>query len=244
MTIDAQGMHYRQLNERIREVTASGDMKVRVNNAEGQRYIGTGLGAGVSIAIDGVPGNDLAAFMDGAEIRVLGNAQDGVANTMNAGKVVVVGDAGDILGHSMRGGRIYVKGSVGYRCGIHMKAYGSRFPVVVIGGGSGPYLGEYMAGGVIVVLGLNVEAGRSPVGEWVGTGMHGGAIYIRGKVEAFQLGREVGVEKPTDEDWAFLTGLIEEFSAETGLAGRKFAREEFVKLYPKSARPYGTLYAY
>ncbi len=244
MRIDAQGIHYRALNERIRDSVDHGDLDVAIDHAEGQRYIGAGLGAGVRITIDGIPGNDLAAFMDGAEITVRGNAQDGVANTMNAGKIVIHGNAGDILGHSMRGGRVFVRGNVGYRSGIHMKAYGSRFPVVVIGGRTGPYLGEYMAGGVLVVLGLDVREGASPVGEYVGTGMHGGTIFIRGKVEPFQLGLEVGVEKLTDADWQFLSQLLDEFRAETGANGRELRRDEFVKLYPKSARPYGTLYAY
>lgn len=244
MKIDAQGMHYRELNQRVRDGVSSGDRDVSIENAEGQRYIGAGVGSGVRISIDGVPGNDLGAFMDGAEIVVHGNAQDGVANTMNAGKVVIEGDAGDILGHSMRGGRIFVRGNVGYRSGIHMKAYGSRFPVVVVGGRAGHYLGEYMAGGVLVVLGLNVTDGSSPVGEYVGTGMHGGTIFVRGKVETFQVGLEVGVETLTDADWKFVSELLDQFRVDVGINGRPFVRAEFVKLYPKSARPYGTLYAY
>jgi glutamate synthase domain-containing protein 3 len=244
MKIDATGVHYRDLNERVRQGAAAGEKDVIIQNTEGQRYIGAGLGAGVRVSIDGIPGNDLAAFMDGADVVVHGNAQDGVANTMNAGTIVVEGDAGDILGHSMRGGRIFVKGRVGYRSGIHMKAYGSRFPVVVIGGKTGHYLGEYMAGGVIVVLGLGVEAGQSPVGEYVGTGMHGGTIFIRGKVEAFQVGREVGMEKLSDADWKFVSELIEEFRSRTGADGYALGRGDFIKLYPRSARPYGTLYAY
>jgi len=48
------------------------------------------------------------------------------------------------------------------------------------------YLGEYMAGGVIVVLGMNVKG--VPVGSFVGTGMVGGRIYIRGKVPTSRLG--------------------------------------------------------
>ena len=36
-----------------------------------------------------------------------------------------------------------------------MKAYRNSFPVIVIGGCTGDFLGEYMAGGLIVVLGLN-----------------------------------------------------------------------------------------
>ena len=243
MKIDARGVHYRELNAQVRRAIADGHPDIALDNVEGQRYIGTGLASGAHITIHGVPGNDLAAFMNGAAITVNANAQDGVGNTMNAGRIVIHGDAGDILGHSMRGGRIFVHGSVGYRTGIHMKAYGERFPSVVIGGRTADYLGEYMAGGVIVVLGLG-KNGASPVREYVGTGMHGGTIYVRGKVEAYQLGREVGLEEPADVDWTSLSGLLAEFRSEFGLDGPKFRRDEFVKLTPKSTRPYGTLYAY
>jgi len=243
MRIDARGVHYRELNARIRRAVADGDAEITLDNAEGQRYIGTGLGAGVHITVNGVPGNDLAAFMNGAAVTVNANAQDGVGNTMNAGKVVVHGSAGDILGHSMRGGRIYVRGSVGYRTGIHMKAYADRRPVVVIGGVAGDYLGEYMAGGVLVVLGLDAD-GRSPVREYVGTGMHGGSIYVRGKVEEYQVGREVGLETVGEADRTLLADILGDFCAEVNLDGREFRPDEFVKLTPKSTRPYGTLYAY
>lgn len=54
----------------------------------------------------------------------------------------------------MRGGEIYVRGNAGYRAGIHMKAYRDKRPVMVIGGRTGSFLGEYQAGGYIIVLGL------------------------------------------------------------------------------------------
>mgnify|MGYP002508793462 CR=1 FL=1 len=60
-------------------------------------------------------------------------------------------------GYAMRGGKIFVKGNAGYRAGIHMKAYEEKKPVMVIGGTAGSFLGEYQAGGVIVVLGLGAN---------------------------------------------------------------------------------------
>jgi len=38
-----------------------------------------------------------------------------------------------------------------------MKEYGGRKPIIVIGGKAGGFLGEYMAGGIMLVLGLNGE---------------------------------------------------------------------------------------
>ena len=76
---------------------------------------------------------------------------------MNDGEIVVHGHAGDLTGHSMRGGKIFVKDYVGYRVGIHMKEYQRKIPTIVIGETAGDFLAEYMAGGVIVILGLNPQ---------------------------------------------------------------------------------------
>jgi glutamate synthase domain-containing protein 3 len=241
--IVATGLHFSALNARIHEALAAGEREFALENVLGQRYIGAGLGAGVTIEIDGVPGNDLAAFMNGAHIVVRDNCQDGTGNTMNAGRVVVEGDAGDIIGHSMRGGEIFVRGSVGYRAGIHMKAFHDRFPALVIGEEAGEYLGEYMAGGILAVL--NVTGRKaSPVGEYVGTGMHGGVIYVRGTVEPYQLGAEVGVESLRDEDWNSLRAVLGEYCRDLRLEVDTFQPDDFIKLFPKSTRPYGRLYAY
>jgi len=88
----------------------------------------------VNIIINGVPGNDMGALMNGPTIIVNDDAQDGIGNTMNGGKIVVYGNVGDALGHSMQGGVIYVKGNAGYRACIHMKEYKGMHPTVVIGG--------------------------------------------------------------------------------------------------------------
>ena len=119
--IDSAGVYYKTLNEQIREEIETGANEVVLDNVIGQRYIGTGLAyPGVTVTVNGVPGNDLAAFMNGPTLVVNENAQDGVANTMNSGLVIINGDAGDVLGYGMRGGSVYVRGNVGYRVGIHM----------------------------------------------------------------------------------------------------------------------------
>lgn len=48
-----------------------------------------------------------------------------------------------------------------------------------------------MAGGVLVLLGLGLEAGEEIVGNYCGTGMHAGVMYIRGEVEDYKLGKEI-----------------------------------------------------
>ncbi len=79
--------------------------------------------------------------MDGGVVEVLGNAQDQVGNTMNAGEVIIRGRCGDAAGYAMRGGRIFVRDGCGWRAGIHMKEYGEKRPVVVIGRDAGSFLG-------------------------------------------------------------------------------------------------------
>lgn len=244
LEIDAGGLHYRELNSIVRRAVNAGAAELVLRNVLGQRYIGAGLTSSTRITIEGVPGNDLACFMDGPSIVVRGNAQDGVANTMSSGCVVVHGGAGDVVGYSMRGGRVLIKGSAGYRVGIHMKAYGDRTPLVVVGGTARDYLGEYMAGGTLVVLGLDREDGASPVGELVGTGMHGGEIFIRGGVREWQLGKEVGVVQIDDERWRRLRGHLAEFSGHFGLRMEQLERSDFTMLRPVSLRPYGRIYVY
>lgn len=242
MRIDASGLHYRKLNEQIRAAIAGGNTDLIIENVQGQRYIGTGLDGGVSMEIQGVPGQDLAAFMDGASITVHGNVQDGVANTMNDGRIIVHGDAGDICGHSMRGGTVMIEGLVGYRCGIHCKAYGDHYPVMVVGTTAGAYFGEYMAGGVLTIL--NTEDTDIPVGDYCGTGMHGGLMFIRGTVEGHQLGAECGMEEVGAENWELLEGIIEDFCETFDEDPDRFAPDQFVTIFPKTSRPYGKLYAY
>ena len=145
--------------------------------ALGQRYIGAGQSEG-TIILNEVPGNALGAYLDGANIIVNCSAQDATGDTMNAGEITIHGSTGDAAGYAMRGGAIYVQGDAGYRAGIHMKEYKEKVPVLVIGGRTGSFLGEYQAGGIIIVLGIGSED-RQPVGNFCGTGMHGGRIYLR-----------------------------------------------------------------
>jgi len=241
--IDAKGIYYKDLNETIRAAIEAGETEFELFGINGQRYIGDSLPKGVKITIHGVPGNDLAAFMNGAEITVLANGQDGIGNTMNDGLVVVHGYAGDVLGYGMRGGRLLIKSDVGYRVGIHMKEYKSQVPAIVAGGTAGDFFGEYMAGGIMILLGLN--ANSHPIaGSYIGTGMHGGVIYLRGEVASHQLGKEVAVLELTDEDKALLRRYVEEFAAAFGYSAEEILKKEFIKLKPVSSRPYGRLYAY
>jgi len=242
--IDAMSMLTRELNTRLREAVGNGTEKIELRNVYGQRYIGTDLDKPVEIEIFGTPGNDLGAFMDGPRIIVHGNAQDGCGNTMNKGEIIVHGHAGDITGLSARGGKIFVREGVGYRAGIHMKEYGDKKPVLVIGGTAQDFLGEYMAGGILILLGLNLKQGENHRANYIGTGMHGGVIYLRGNVSDFQLGKEIGLAELDEKDKLNLNQFVGEFASHFGYDAKEILKDKFIKLFPLYLRPYGRLYAY
>ncbi len=241
--INAQGIYYKELNEKIRTLLDQGVTELRLENINGQRYLGVGLFGQQRIEIHGTPGNNLASLMDGLTIEVFGNGQDGIGNTMNAGKVIIHGNTTDITGYAMRGGKIFIRGDVGYRVGIHMKAYQDKQPLIVVGGKAGDFLGEYMAGGNLVLLGLDLKPNQPLTGDYVGTGMHGGTIYIRGKISAHLLGKEVKVTTLEPEDHAFLEQAITEYAGYFNLNAQEILQQEFTKLIPFNKRPYGNLYA-
>ena len=240
VTIDARGIYYMQLNKRIRQALQDGAEEVMLKNVNGQRYIADAIRGKYKLTIEGIPGNDLAAYMDGPEVVVQGNTQDAVANTMNGGSIIIHGDAGDTLGYAMRGGEVFVRGNVGYRVGIHMKEYGEQVPNIVVGGKTGDFLGEYMAGGIIVVLGL--PDGTEAVGNYCGTGMHGGVMFIRGEVPNYKLGREVQKSEPTEEDRQFLAKTLDRYEGYFQQKPPSVDEMQFTKLTPMGSRPYGNMY--
>lgn len=239
MVIDASGLSYKELNERIKE---SSDKEFDIENLRGQRYIATGS-KGKKIVIHGTPGNDVGAFLDGSEVEILSSAQDATGDTMNDGKIVIHGSAGDAAGYAMRGGKIYIRGRAGYRAGIHMKAYKEKRPLLIIGESAGSFLGEYQAGGTIIVLGLSSD-GKPPVGFFCGTGMHGGKIYLRCNELPPDLPEQVIAEDMSEEDEKELREHLKDYAATFNLDIEKILKEHFFVLKPNSQNPYKRLYTH
>lgn len=250
--IDASGQQHADLNQSLRSAVLGGATEIVMRSVFGQRYIGTNLHEAADedalcrlrIEIHGTPGSDMGAFLNGPTITVRGSVMDGTGNTMNRGRIVVHGRAGDITGFSARGGEIFIRDSAGYRAGIHMKEYMDKRPVMVIGGTTQDFLGEYMAGGVIIILGLKLTDGEPHYCSHVGTGMHGGAIFIRGNVPEHQLAEAVGESEITAEDDALLRNYISQYGSLFEMDVSEISPQSFIKLTPKSARPYKQLYAY
>ena len=235
MKIFAGGMHYSALNAAVR---ASQENNIEIMNCVGQRYIGAGLSER-HIFIHGTPGNALGAYLNGAEVRIDGNVQEATGDTMNAGVIEVHGSAGDATGYAMRGGKIFIEGDVGYRCGIHMKAFRIQKPAIVIGGRAGSFLGEYQAGGTIIVLGDRLN-GKPVVGNFCGTGMHGGEIWLRTDELTAALPEQVKSERVTLSDGA--ASLIREWCARFGKEEKSYLLAVYYRLTPNADNPYRQMY--
>ena len=241
--IDAKNLHYTPLNQKIRAAIASGAKEIVIDNVLGQRFIGDGLrGDDVTITVNGVPGGDLAMFMSGPTIIVNGNADHAPGNTMDKGKVIIHGSAGDAVAHSMRGGRVYVRDNIGYRGGIHMKQYMEKRPILVVGGATRAFLGEYMAGGLLIVLGLT---GIPPIEEQgIGSGIHGGEIFVRGKVDDIYLGVGARQMLITEEQKSMIRPIIEDFAKAFGFDAAPMLISEYTRIAAASARPFANKYTW
>jgi glutamate synthase domain-containing protein 3 len=235
MNISAKNCDFRELNRRIRDAGED----VCIEDCFGQRFIGSGM-SGKNITINGTPGNALGAYFDSGTILVNGNAQDAAGDTMNDGKIIIYGSAGDALGYAMRGGEIYVRGNAGYRAGIHMKEYKEKKPVIVIGGKAGSFLGEYLAGGLIVVLGIGLN--DIPVWYFTGTGMHGGKIFIRTDHELANLPKQVSEKIADQEDLNEIEPYIGEFAHYFGMDKDSLMKARYYVLTPNASNPYNELY--
>ncbi|WOF16219.1 hypothetical protein F1737_05600 [Methanoplanus sp. FWC-SCC4] len=243
ITIDAKDMHYTPLNKKIREAVNDGAKEIIIENVLGQRFIGNGLrGDDVEIKVKGVPGGDIAMFMSGPHVTVYGNCDHAPGNTMDAGVLVIHGSSGDATAHSMRGGEVYVRDDIGYRGGIHMKAYHEKRPVLVVGGQAKAFLGEYMAGGILIVLGMNQDFAVNERG--IGSGIHGGMIFVRGDVDENLLGIGAKKEQADMDDLKTIRIYIEKFADYFGFDSDEILKSGFTKIVPASARPFANKYCW
>jgi len=239
MRIDAENKHFKILNDEIR---SAAETEIIIDNCMGQRYIGSGMGD-KHITINGVPGNDLGSYLNGGTIQVNGNAQDATGDTMNEGAIIIDGSSGDATGYAMRGGEIFVRRNAGYRAGIHMKAYKTHQPLIIIGGEAGSFLGEYQAGGTIIVLGLG-STKKVPVGNLCGTGMHGGRMFLRCEELPADLPVQVEAAPATSEDMAAIDAHLDRFCERFHVSKEEVLSKPFFVLTPNTKNPYKSLYTF
>jgi glutamate synthase domain-containing protein 1/glutamate synthase domain-containing protein 3 len=191
----------------------------------GQRFLGCGLGPrteGVRLDLYGAVGDYAASGLDGADLRIHGDAQDQVGQIFKSGKLVIYGDVGQTFLYGAKGGEIYVLGSAAGRpliCAVGR-------PRAVINGTCLDYLaesfmaGDPLAGGGFAVLNALRVDGRGglhdlddpyPGGNLLSLAS-GGAVYVRDpfkKIGPEQLngGR---IEPLAAEDWKVILPCLEE----------------------------------
>ncbi|MDD3946907.1 MAG: glutamate synthase, partial [Clostridia bacterium] len=131
-------------------------------------------------------------------------------------------------------------GNSGDRTGIHMKQYKNNRPTIVIGGKTGSFMGEYLAGGTIIVLGLQ---GESPLtGFMFGSGMHGGKIYFRtdGMPECYD--ENINARKAEPEDMRAVAEVLKDYCAEFSLDYAKVTDAVFYVIDSETVNPYRRMY--
>ncbi|MBD3388006.1 MAG: hypothetical protein GF416_03060 [Candidatus Altiarchaeales archaeon] len=259
-------MDYRVLNKRIRGAVADGWEHIVVKNVNGQRFIGAGIKKDITLELFGDAGLDLGVFMEGPKVIVHGCSEYLLGNTLNKGEIIVYGDSWDITGMGARGGEIYIMGNGGSRIGIHMKEFKENVPTIVYGGSVKQYCGEYMAGGIIAVLGLdftdaikdrskpmekkNIDPKKIKLMECelaqtdLGAGIHGGKIYMRGDVREELLGIYASNKEMSEEDQRELNEILKKFCDHFNVPAELLKGEKFTKIAPSSSRPFGKAYAY
>ena len=215
----------------IDEIRQHENEEITVTGCLGERYIGCGMKNGI-MHIEGTPGNALASYLD----------QDAAADTMNAGLLAVNGSAGDALAYGMRGGRVYIRGDAGYRAGVHMKAYGDRKSILVIGGRTGSFLGEYLAGGIIIVLNLGEE--KDITGYFCGNGMYAGTIYLRTQRPPVNLSDKLIKRKAGKKEMeSVIRPLVTDFASVFSLSADHCLEGAFMAIEADKSKSYSQLYA-
>ena len=121
-----------------------------------------------------------------------------------------------------------------------MKEYQDKKPIIVIGGKAGSFLGEYLAGGIIVVLGLGTDG--IPVGNFAGTGMHGGSIFIRTNQELVGLPPQIAVTIATKDELQAIAPYLTAFHSYFGITENNILSDRFYLLRPNAKNPYKLLY--
>lgn len=122
-----------------------------------------------------------------------------------------------------------------------MKQYKDKIPVLVIGGTAGSFLGEYQAGGVIVVLGLKAD-GKRIVGNFPCTGMHGGKIFLRGDCVGVKFPSQVTAKSAADKDIMEIRKYVSEYCDLFGYDTEEVMNSPFTVVTPDSKNPYKQMY--
>jgi len=212
---DGVRLESRLLEERIQAAVEKGERRIEVA-AYGQHGIGGRLWKAGSdplhIRVTGHSGQRLGSMgFSNTYIETTGPASDDVG-WLNAGADIVVrGHAGNGVANAMAQGRVRVAGSIGAR-GMTMTKHNPRFepPELWVLGSAGDYFGEFMAGGVAVICGVEAQTPGNILGYRPLVGMVSGRVFFRGPHGGYSKS-DARLSPVSDSDWQWLTQNLKAF---------------------------------
>jgi glutamate synthase domain-containing protein 3 len=89
---------------------------------------------------------------------------------------------------------------------------------------------------------LGIDTNDVPVGNFTGTGMHGGRIFIRTNSKLTALPAQVTAETASNDDLNEIKPFITEFAAFFNMDADNLTKEKFYVLKPNAKNPYKQLY--
>jgi glutamate synthase domain-containing protein 3 len=205
----------RVLEERIQAAVEQGHRHIEVH-AFGQHGIGGRLWKAGSeqifVRVTGHTGQRLGAMgFPNTRIETMGSASDDVG-WLNAGaQIVVHGNAGNGVANAMAQGKIYIAGNIGAR-GMTMTKHNPRHapPELWVLGSVGDYFGEFMAGGIAVVCGIESQNPNNILGYRPLVGMVGGKVFFRGRHGGYSKS-DAKLAPIDDADWEWLDENLKRF---------------------------------
>ncbi|MGM0453492.1 MAG: FAD-dependent oxidoreductase [Thermodesulfobacteriota bacterium] len=213
--VDGIRLESRVLEEKIQSAVAGGSRNITVN-AFGQHGIGGRLwkaGAEVlHIRVTGHSGQRLGAMgYANTVIENRGPASDDVGWLNGGAEITIHGHAANGVANAMAQGRVYVGGSIGSR-GMTMTKHNPRFdpPELWVLGSVGDYFGEFMAGGVAVICGIEAQTPENILGYRPLVGMVGGKIFFRGPHKGYSKS-DARLTPISDADWVWLEQNVKKF---------------------------------
>lgn len=99
-----------------------------------------------------------------------------------------------------------------------------------------------MAGGTIVLLGLDMKRGEKLFGTHCASGMHGGKIFVRGSFPKENISDNIKVQNLDETDKKELDMYIKKYCKFFNADYDTIMAKPFKKLVPASSRPYANLY--
>jgi NADPH-dependent glutamate synthase beta subunit-like oxidoreductase/glutamate synthase domain-containing protein 3/NAD-dependent dihydropyrimidine dehydrogenase PreA subunit len=213
--VNGERLQSRELEETLQTAVDQGHRRIAVQ-AMGQHGIGGRLwkaeDEAVQITITGPPGQRVGSMgFPNTRIEVMGPGSDDVG-WLNAGaEIVIHGNAGNGVGNAMAQGKVYIDGNIGAR-GMTMTKQNPRFdpPELWVLGSVGDYFGEFMAGGIAVICGIEPQSDTNILGYRPLVGMVGGKVFFRGPHSGYSQ-NDAKLNPIEDADWDWLQANLETF---------------------------------